>query len=266
MRTNHIVALSNGLPGPRVFGVGLAALVMLAATNRILAEPTFMIAREDGETPGFFSLSFEGIGVPASAEITRTEIVLQLDCTDQTTQFLDYQQDVGSITLPGGFSTGAIHVSLASTRNGECDEDAGEFVTDHDYAIGFSGDLSAFGLFSPVNLPGISIGTIAYDSQVTGTIEMEWEGVGALPNPFIPGEFLNFRYTCSVISLFRIPGPGDLDGDVDVDLRDVAFMQNCFSGEEDHKGGRCHLLNQNGNVGVDLEDAYAALQYFSGPE
>lgn len=265
MRTNHI-ELSKGMSGPRTLGIGLAAFAMLAATNWILAEPTYLIARENAETPGFFSLSFEGIGVPASAEISRTEIVLQLNCADQSTQFLDYQQDVGSLTLPGGFSTGAIHVSLASTRDGECDEDAGEFVTDHDYAIAFAGNLSAFGLASPVYLPGISVGTIAYDSQVTGTIEMEWEGVGALPNPFIPGEFLNFRYTCSVVSLFRIPGPGDLDGDTDVDLRDVAFVQNCFSADEAHKGGRCNLLNQNGNAGVDLDDAYTALQYLSGPE
>ncbi|MCP4247920.1 MAG: hypothetical protein GY778_12805, partial [bacterium] len=97
----------------------------------------------------------------------------------------------------------AIHVEIVPGSSvGTLDLLNREFTTQDLYAIHFAGDLSIFGLVSPVILPGSSAGTISFDADGTGHISMAWDGESELDNPADPSNPIGFRYTCDVSTVF----------------------------------------------------------------
>jgi len=203
-----------------VLGVAGAALTASAA-------PVAVDADQNPAVDSFFTLNFAGFGGPASAEITTTNMTLEVDTIEGAARFVGYQQNVGALTLPGGFSTGAIHVEIVPDSSvGTFDSATGEFTTTEYYAVHFEGDLSAFGLTSPVILPSTSTGSVSVTALEGGDVVLDWSGEGVLPNPFDPqGEPLTFNYTCSVQTIFEATAENVLSislvpGVQNLDLRD----------------------------------------------
>ena len=61
------------------------------------------------------------------------------------------------------------------------------------------------------------------------------------------------------------PDPfGDFDDDGDIDLIDVAGLQNCF-GEDDAIGAGCERLDRQPDGSVDLIDTAALVERLTGP-
>jgi hypothetical protein len=210
------------------------ALGMSAANGAIL----HVDATQDPDAVSEFTLDF-GFGIRSSAAITQTKYRLQIDETTNSAALLQYDQDVDSLTLPGGIPTGAIKVKvLPGSSSGTYDPGTGEFTTSEIYVIWFAGDLSAFGLTSPVYLPGESTGVMSPTSPVAGTIESEWVGDGFLPNAQDPENPIAFSYNCRVNTKYgQAPACiGDANGDRTVDNEDLQIMLNSWAsnfGEED---------------------------------
>jgi len=166
---------------------------------------TFRVnAREDPQEVSAFTLDFgEALGGVASGMIALTDYTLQVDSTNGSARFVDYYQEIEPITLPGGVSTGDIVVTVVDgTSDGTFDVASGRFDTAEDYAIYFDGDLSMFGLESPVILSSTSSGTVNLGSIDGGSINFQWVGDGDLANPYDPNQRLNFSYTCTVNTVF----------------------------------------------------------------
>jgi len=164
------------------------------------------IAVSGGQSPtgsSAFSLDFGAFGGVASARITQTQFALEVDAAQGQARFAAYHQLVEPLTLPGGFSTGNIQVEVvAGSSAGTFDDLTGEFNTSEEYAIHFDGDLSAFGLTSPVILPSTSAGRVLVRAVEGGSVLMDWRGTSELPNPFDPNSTIAFAYTCSVDAVF----------------------------------------------------------------
>ena len=62
----------------------------------------------------------------------------------------------------------------------------------------------------------------------------------------------------------RCVWPGDVDGDVDVDLADFAWFQNCYAGGGAPESG-CENADLDVDEDVDLDDAALMVAQFSGP-
>lgn len=243
-----------------------AAICISISAATVHAEPIYLAATADPDEPSTFSLDFGMFGGVSSAAISSTEYVLELDHEAGTARFVDYRQDVAPLLLPGGISTGEIFVTIVESGSGTIDESTGAFTTDDLYAVYFDEDLSAFQLTSPVRLPGASTGTVLCDDAGSGTISMEWAGQGQLPNPFDPKHPINFFYVCRVNTEFVVPGPGDVEGDVDVDLKDVALFQDCFSGADAaYAMDRCAIADYDHDGDVDLSDYPLVQQNATGP-
>ncbi len=61
------------------------------------------------------------------------------------------------------------------------------------------------------------------------------------------------------------PDPfGDADGDGDIDLADVAILQNCFGGSS-HAAAECALVDREPNLLVNMADAAAFIRRMTGP-
>ncbi|MEK6674249.1 MAG: hypothetical protein AABZ47_01185 [Planctomycetota bacterium] len=242
----------------------LTTLCMALAASAARAEVTYAVANQDPQAESAFSLNFGVFGGVSSATITQTNFLLELD-TLGGAKLVDYHQSVEPLTLPGGFDTGPIRVEVTKNTGGTYDETTGEFTSNDVYAIYFEGDLSAFGLESPVHLPGDSSGIVTFDGEQTGSVQMEWRGESALPNPFDPGTYFDFTYACHVESLFAVPSAGDVDGDTDVDLKDVASFMNCLSGQVGFSTPRCVLADADNSGTVEMDDFSAISENLSGP-
>lgn len=180
-----------------------AFFTVLFVATHVAAEPLTLQTTEDPLEISTFSLNFGEYGGVSSAMIARTDYELQMDTVMGTARFASYYQEVEPLTLPGGASTGNIVVEVVEgSSTGTYDLRSGVFSTNELYAVHFDGDLSMFGLTSPVLLPGASTGFVALDAQSGGTITMEWAGEGALANPFDPQSLINFTYTCRVNTVF----------------------------------------------------------------
>jgi hypothetical protein len=167
------------------------------------AAPQSVITSEDPAQPGAFSLNFGELGGVASSNITSTNYELSVDPVGGTARFVSYRQQVEPLILPGGFSTGDITVEVVEgSSTGSFDPITGQFTTSELYAVHFTGDLSAFGLTSPVLLPSSSDGALTLDAVAGGEVKMNWNGRGELANPFDPLTPLSFTYICEVNTVF----------------------------------------------------------------
>jgi len=183
-----------------------AALVVLAATasaQSAPARPLSIVTNENPAAPGAFTLNFGDVGIEARGNITSTNYELSVDPVQGTARFVRYLQHVQPLALPGGISTGDITVEVvAGSSTGSFDASTRTFTTSEMYAVHFTGDLSAFGLTSPVLLPSSSSGVVAVDPVEGGGVTMDWIGSGELSNPFDPSNPLTFNYRCAVNTVF----------------------------------------------------------------
>ncbi len=183
-----------------------AALVGLAAASSAQlthARPISIVTSENPAQPGAFTLDFGELGGVARSSITSTTYELNIDTAHGTARFVSYLQHVEPLTLPGGLSTGNITVEIVpDSSSGFYDASTSTFTTTEVYAIHFTGDLSAFGLTSPVLLPSSSVGAVAIDPVEGGEVTMDWDGIGQLANPFDPSSPLTFTYRCAVDTVF----------------------------------------------------------------
>lgn len=198
-------------------GAGLAAGIFADSAHAAKA----LHATQDVSQTSVFTLDFGDFGV-SDSNITVTQFNLSVDAAGGTARFANYFQHVDALTLPGGFSTGAITVSVVpGSSQGTFDPVSGEIRTSEFYRIDFSGDLSAFGLTSPVFLPGTSVGTVNFDDPNSGDIELTWDGIGQLANPDPRGAPIVFRYQCRTNTQFSAPKFGDLNCDGEIDFFDI---------------------------------------------
>ncbi len=179
--------------------VGLAA----AASAQSHASPLSIVTNENPAEPGAFTLDFVDLGFIARSNITSTTYELSVDPIHGTAHFESYLQHVQPLVLPGGISTGDITVEIVEgSSTGSFDPFTRTFTTSEMYAVHFTGDLSAFGLTSPVLLPSSSTGGLAVDPVEGGAVTMNWNGSGELSNPFDPSTPITFTYVCAVNTLF----------------------------------------------------------------
>lgn len=194
--TDHVF---TGFVTQAVYGLVASLLIGAAAS----AEPTTLIAGGDPAVPSSFTLDFGAEGGVASARIVFTDIAFEVDADEGTARFVSYYQEVEPLLLPGGFSTGNLVIEIVDgSSEGSYNERTGEFQTTEFYAIHFEGDLSAFGLESPVFLPSASNGVVTLDVETGGRISLDWVGDGQLANPSNPEEPLEFSYTCEARAAF----------------------------------------------------------------
>lgn len=203
-----------------------AGLLAGAAANAVANDQQFLLTQQDTSVRSFFTLDFGPFG-QTEGEVTETRFLFLLDWTENTAEFLKYSQHIDSLTLPGGFETGAITVMVVpGTSAGTIDPNTGEFETQEDYLIFFEGDLTKFGITSPLTLPSTSRGTITFDNPRNGGVAQRWEGAGQLQNPFDPNSMIDFSYTCEVGSDHQQVDRGDLNCDGAVDAFDIEpFLQ-----------------------------------------
>lgn len=247
--------------------VAIGVAVSAIAASSASADCRRLVGVNDPTQPNAFTLTFdEAYGGTRVANITQSQITLEI-CDDGTARFVDYYQECDSLTLPGGFETGALTILISDSQPQNWNPSTGEFTTSDLYAIHFEGDLSAFGIGSPFVLPGSSGGVVTFDAPTTGRIGMNWEGGAALPNPFDPTQFIPFTYSCQVNLSFEVdPGcatngcSNDLDGDCTVGLSDLSVMLANFG----TTGPRVRPLegDTNRDLSVDLSDLAAMLSQF----
>lgn len=241
------------------FGVMVTSLGVCAAAE---AAPGTLVCIGGADSASEFTLDFPVFGAD-TAQINQTEYDLVLDGVTGEARIVYYFQNVDSLTLPGGIETGDMVIAvLPGSSTGTYDSVSGTFATEEIYAIYFSGDLSAFGLTSPVYLPGTSSGTLTESGDgVTGAVAMLWDGAGALPDPTNPGSFIPFTYECRVNTEFsREPGCaqptcelGDVDNDCDVDIDDISAVLSNFGSTFPGVNQREGDVNFDGDVSlVDL--------------
>jgi hypothetical protein len=182
--------------------VGNAAVLLLDATQDQSVESSFTFD---------FGAAFGG---PRSASISETEYQLAVDPdapNGLSAAFLSYDQSVDSIMLPspgGDIPTGALTISIEESYGGTYNEATGLVTTEDLYRIEFTGDLSMFGFFSPVFLPGESSGQVDFLTATAGNIELNWAGAGFIGPPELG---IPFTYTCASNSTFTVvPEPATL--------------------------------------------------------
>jgi hypothetical protein len=203
----------------------------LLAAAPSLAECQRLVAANDPAAANAFVLDFGPFGGTRTANITYAEVTLEVCDFTGEARFLDYYQEAGELILPDGTSTGDLTILIRDSQSVFYGPATGMFETSDIYQIHFAGDLSAYQISSPFELPDNSRGIVAFETATDGTIGMEWTGDSALPNPFVPGEYIPFSYACSVNLRFATdPGcgggsscdPGDVNGDCTVGLDDLA--------------------------------------------
>jgi hypothetical protein len=182
--------------------LGAALLIGLCTVAGAAADTQTFNATQDQSVVSSFTLDFGVYGGPRTANITTSVYTLEADVTASTTRFLSYHQTVEPLELPGGISTGNMVVTIQDSAPGAYDPVQGTFATQDTYLIYFEGDLSAYGLTSPVALPGAAGGAIAYTSAVAGTITSSWAGQGELANPQDAAHPIAFNYTCQTQTTF----------------------------------------------------------------
>lgn len=203
---NRLQSVHETLRQLRAGQVGTLAAAL--AVGLLVAAPALaaVVTVDNDQDPNqvsSFTLDFGDLGLVTTAEITQTDYTIELATDDLDAHFVNYQQDVDPLILPGGFSTGAIHIEIVDGSSvGTIDLLNREFATADLYAIHFEGDLSAFELESPVLLPGAATGTFSFDADGKGYISMAWDGQSELQNPADPTQFIVFNYTCAVNTTF----------------------------------------------------------------
>lgn len=185
----------------------ITAMISLALLSSVtVAEPIVVVNRENPAMISAFTLDFGvNLGGVASGLIARTDYAIEVDADFASARFTTYRQEVEPITLPGGFSTGNLLIEIVPDSSfGTYNAQTGLFVTEELYSISFEGDLSAFGLVSPVILPSSSTGILSINPTGESEINLNWIGEGVLANPFNPQELISFDYSCSVNTLFSV--------------------------------------------------------------
>jgi hypothetical protein len=185
--------------------------------------PISIFTNENPASPGSFELVFGGLGFTTTSGITSTQFTLEVDHLRRKARFVQYLQHVEPLILPGGLSTGDITVRIVEgSSTGTYEPLTRTFTTSEQYAVHFTGDLSAFGLTSPVVLPSTSTGVVATHPVQDGTVTMDWQGDGQLANPSNPSNPLDFTYTCRVNTVY----PPASDSQIAVGLSsDVMILQ-----------------------------------------
>ncbi len=244
----------------------VAMLAALAGAGLSLADSPLVLATQDPGQVSDFVLDF-GPGGIATAQITATRFVLELDADNGDAAFVAYEQHVDPLILPGGISTGNIVVKIVpGSSSGAFDPATGSFSTSELYLIYFEADLSMFGLVSPVMLPSASSGLATFDSATTGAITMAWSGSGELQNPSDPNQPIPFDYVCHVNTLFTKPF-GDLNCDGATNGTDIEPFITALSDPADYASTypECDIgngdFNQDGTVnGFDIGSFIDAIQ------
>lgn len=220
----------------------VVALGLLAATS-VQAAPILVFATEDSAEPGFFTLDF-GAGVGrSSGHITSTDYALEVDPDAGTSRLVGYYQKVESLDL-FGVPTGEITVEIVpGSSTGTYNKETREFTTTELYRVFFTADLSAFGLFSPVELPSTSIGTVDISTERGAShVNLQWAG----SSDIIPGQ--EFSYVCEVNTAFTSSIPQILD----IGLKSAVLELNLAQGYEDQLIGPLDMTSlrlQQRNIG-----------------
>jgi len=251
--------------------LGASAISCLGVLAGASADCQRLIASNNPDLPNSFVLEFAPeMGGTRTANISRTDMILELCPDTGQARFIDYYQEAEPLILPDGSSTGDLTILVANSQSVGYTVGTGVFETLDLYEIHFAGDLSAFSLTSPFVLPDNSQGTVVYETPGTGTITMQWTGGAALPNPFVPGEFIPFSYTCNVNQRFVVAEPcanaavgcdqGDVDASCSVDLADLSIVLANFGSS----GPRVRPSHGDTNFdqAVDLTDLSRLLSQF----
>ncbi|MFQ5412887.1 MAG: hypothetical protein ACE5E6_00370 [Phycisphaerae bacterium] len=256
----------------RLLCAGMMGAVVTVGVAR--GESKYLVCDDHPKLDNFFTLDFNDPDQPfnpdlvTQAFISTTYYVLDIDPDAGTARFVDYHQDVDPLLLPGGISTGAITIGIVpDSSSGTFDPETGAYTTTELYEIFFEGDLSLFGVESPVVLESTSNGIVGFDTAVTGTILMEWAGTdtGTLENPQNPGEPLTFSYTCQVNAQFAQAGTGDFDADIAVDIQDYLAFRACFTGPTTNPvGSACAAGDFDLDGDIDLDDSAAFRGAYTG--
>jgi len=189
--------------GKAVLGVLTAGVAIALWAGQGLAAEVRVDASQNLQVGSSFSLDFGQVGGVASALITDTNLSVAVDPELGSARFVDYSQNIEPLILPGGFSTGAITVEIVEGSSvGTFDPITKVFTTTETYAIHFTGDLSAFGLTSPVLLDGSSTGTVSIATEIEGALDINWVGESELSNPLDPSQPIEFTYACEVHTAF----------------------------------------------------------------
>ncbi len=257
--------------GRRVVALAAGGLAAFAVCTSGAAEVGIR-ATQVSAPASSFTLDFGAFG-ETSAFITSTQFDIVVDPVGETAVFENYQQAVDPLTLPGGVSTGAITVQIvpgsssgAFTRAAA----AGEFVTSDVYRIYFEGDLSLYGLTSPVDLPGASVGVMRFATSTTGRSDLRWDGTTELSSPFGP---LTLSYSCSVSAEFVaespvLPHDGDMNCDGSLDFFDIdPFVTAVFdAGAYGQAFPQCSIdkadVNDDASVDFFDVDPFVELLFF----
>ncbi len=212
--------------------LGLSSLFTATAQ----AEPTVLHAYENAQVTTNFTLDFPDLGINSTSNVFYTRFKLELDEETGAARFLDYNQQIESLQLPLGITTGRIQVQILES-NGSYDADTQTFETNDIYEITFQNDLSAFGFQSPEILPSTSRGTITGGAAGAQSVEMTWQGEGEFQNSENPSQPFRYTYTCrnsTVIAASEadvppLPTPDVCGGGV-FNLFGLALMTLCFAG------------------------------------
>ncbi|MCB9852719.1 MAG: hypothetical protein H6819_06460 [Phycisphaerales bacterium] len=181
---------------------GLAAFVVLAglsAAPAMAQNARTVFGYEDSDFETSFSLNFPALGITSSSKVFYTRFKLEIDELAGTARFTSYEQEIDPLILPLGISTGALRVQIQNSQ-GTYNSLTNTFVTNDDYNITFTNDLSSFGFESPVILPAVSEGRVTTDVNGDRFVEMDWQGDGELANSENPSEPYKFTYKCSTRS------------------------------------------------------------------
>jgi len=191
----------------RTFLAPLCLSMAALGPSQASAQEVSILAGDNPALPSSFSLNFMDFGSVSSANISLTDIELAVDADAGTARFVRYYQEVEPLVLPGNISTGNLVIEVVEGSSaGTYDDAQGRLATDELYIIHFDGDLSAFGLESPVFLPGASAGNLVVSARDGGSLDLDWVGEGELANPFDPLTPIRFSYTCTVNAAF-MPTP-----------------------------------------------------------
>ncbi len=178
----------------------------LVWTDSAGAEPKTLNAFEDGNVTTDFTLSFPSLGFDSTSNVFYTRFQLEIDEEAGTARFLDYNQQIESLTLPLGITTGRIGVRINQSE-GTYDATTRTFETVDEYEITFENDLSFFGFVTPVIFPAVSKGTVVGGAAAARNVQMTWGGTGQFENADNPEQPFEYTYTCKVETVIGDEAP-----------------------------------------------------------
>lgn len=161
------------------------------------AAPRTLNAFEDSRVTTDFTLSFPSLGIDSTSNVFYTRFKLEIDEEAGTARFVDYNQQIESLALPLGITTGRIGVRINQSQ-GTYDAATRTFETVDEYEITFEHDLGFFGFESPVIFPAVSKGTVVGGAAAARNVQMTWGGAGQFENADDPARPFEYSYTCKV--------------------------------------------------------------------